>query len=119
MPFTAAQRRERNRRPPEYYRAIRKNSIFYQTRQSRARNAIREILGKSCACCGSTEKLEVDHRTPRRGVGRIKEAARLAAQVKKHPDQFQMLCAKCNNWKCDGPICPCRYWDTISHEWRA
>jgi hypothetical protein len=78
----------------------------------------KEVLGETtCRCCGSGERLELDHIVP---IRRDAEARRVYGVnvVRRHPKQFQLLCRKCNGWKNDGPACPCKWWDTVSPGWR-
>lgn len=85
--------------------------------KKKSRIDVLKILGDRCACCGSREKLEVDHIKPCRGSKKRGLVVALRA-VRKDPTAFQLLCACCNNWKSDGPFCPCKYWDTLSSSWR-
>lgn len=76
-----------------------------------------EAIGQYvCQCCETTERLEFDHILP---VRQGRRAARdRATEVLAAPHLFQVLCRQCNRWKDVGPNCPCKYWDSISSNWR-
>lgn len=92
-------------------------SHLYRARVNRANADVARLLGLRCVCCGSQRKLEVDHVWPRRR-GEKGGTMRNATEIRRHPERYQRLCAECNNWKSDGPCCPCHFWDQTNPRWR-
>lgn len=74
------------------------------------------ILGDSCACCGSRDDLEIDHVKP---YSRGHHKARHITKAGLLRGDYQLLCLECNRWKDNGPVCPCKYWDSVSPGWRG
>jgi len=89
---------------------------------------VRQLFGDKCACCGSQESPQLDHKEPIRPqdkkhvMGKSYQLTRIRlgkwVDALKHPEKYQLLCADCNRWKDNGPCCPCKYWDSIAPGWR-
>ena len=80
-------------------------------------------LGATCVCCGSKRKLQIDHILPLGRKLNSKERAQERTNVVSEifegkTEKYQVLCSNCNRWKDNGPQCPCKWWDSISPEWR-
>ena len=78
--------------------------------------------GAHCKCCGSVDNLQIDHVDGRPYDERkMKHGNKsvLKGRVYKNPSGFQVLCGDCNRWKDNGPCCPCKWWDTVSSDWRT
>ena len=81
---------------------------------------IQDLLGNKCTCCGSTERLELDHIEPQtKSYTRKKVGMASYRDARKNGTAgYQLLCRQCNIWKNDGPFCPCKHWDEKSPGWR-
>lgn len=86
--------------------------ILTHVRADRARYALRlqvfTAYGARCVCCGETdtEKLTLDHITPRNGRRRRDPYKQAIAQGFPR-DKFQVMCRRCNSRKGTGARCPC------------
>ena len=69
-----------------------------------------EHYGTSCACCGTTEHLAIDHvkgdgKRHREEIGATSQALYVWLIKNNFPAGFQTLCTSCNNSKKDGDRC--------------
>lgn len=78
--------------------------------QARMRATVLDHYGRSCACCGETENLAVDHVKGDGGAHRAEIGGGadtldrwLIANV--FPEGFQVLCRRCNSSKANGKRC--------------
>lgn len=104
--------RERARRYREAHREeINKKA---RVRRESERAAVFAHYGEQCACCGSTEKLTIDHvngggeqhRRELFGTGRAAGSVMYGWLVRQHfPEGFQVLCLSCNASKKESPRC--------------
>jgi len=104
-PLSPHQEKKRRRRAadPERYRELRRASA--QRRRHRQREAVFSHYGRSCSCCGATERLTIDHvngdgaehRRALGGEGSTRLYNWLA--VTGFPPGFQTLCEPCNQSK--------------------
>lgn len=79
------------------------------------RDAVRDHYGWVCACCGSTERLQIDHikgdgaehRRELFGRARGNGSARFYRWLIRQgfPEGYQTLCLSCNSSKNDGDRC--------------
>ncbi len=78
---------------------------------ARLRAAVFDHYGRSCACCGATENLAIDHVNgdgpQHRAAAGIKTGTRTYRWLVKNnfPDGFQTLCTPCNASKGAGASC--------------
>jgi hypothetical protein len=103
-----AEARERMRQ----WRAANPDKKRAQVRRQYERvcNAVLDHYGNVCACCGTSERLSIDHvngdgRKHRARYGRGPEE--LYRWIIRHgfPPGFQTLCVSCNLSKATGPRC--------------
>ena len=92
-------------------------------RRNKTIQEFHDAYGNQCACCDSVDRLQMDHVIPlNKGRGRTSQeqgmGMALKAKRENYPDTYQLLCADCNNWKGNGPCCPCEFWDSVSPLWR-
>ena len=78
-------------------------------RRKASRNAVFAHYGLACACCGSTERLNIDH-VNGDGKQRRQEHGRGSAFYRwlvsrGFPEGFQTLCFPCNRSKANGERC--------------
>ena len=74
------------------------------------REAVFNRYGRSCACCGATARLSVDHvngdgREHRAEIGMGSSHLYRWLIANGFPDGFQVLCKLCNKSKADGDRC--------------
>jgi 5-methylcytosine-specific restriction endonuclease McrA len=137
MPQTAERRRWRYHNDPEYRaRTADRNSAHqkadvqanpekYRARRQQYQQHLKEQVfghyGWTCACCGSDDRISIDHiagngkehRMELFGAGGPKvSSVRMHVWLVKNnfPEGFQTLCMPCNTSKHDGPAC------RINHE---
>jgi len=105
---SAASRRWREANPEKYQK---QNHEGQRCLTAAASAAVFAHYGHACACCGSTERLTIDHIN---GDGkRHREEIRANNGPSFHrwliknnfPSGFQTLCLLCNRSKGDGPAC--------------
>jgi hypothetical protein len=109
--------RQRHRLAARRQRAV--NPEPERERYRRYRRKLREVVfghyGRVCACCGTTERLGIDHvngdgRAHRRALGLKSggQSTRFYAWLVRQgfPPGYQVLCAPCNGAKGNGPACP-------------
>lgn len=90
---------------PERLQAREKN------RNVRDREAVFGHYGLACACCGSTERLTIDHVNGGGDVHRAEIGTKGGSGMYRwliangFPAGFQTLCMPCNRSKSDGPSC--------------
>lgn len=83
-----------------------------------------EIAGGVCWCCGSAKDPQLDHIVPALWGSKTKQQAASIQfrELRNNPEllgaKYQILCRDCNNWKRDGPACPCSWWDKHFPGWR-
>ena len=67
------------------------------------------FLGPYCRCCGSVEKLTLDHKIPKNWVSNLVSWTQRLARYKKDlaAGLLQVLCDECNRRKSDGVACDC------------
>jgi hypothetical protein len=105
---------QRQRERARQYRATHRTQVNARQKQKRdrLRAAMLDHYGRACACCGSTERLCIDHVN---GDGR-EHRAQLRAGLNSsviykwlidlgYPENFQTLCQRCNTSKGTGPAC--------------
>jgi hypothetical protein len=114
--------RRRRRANPEQYRELdrRQKQANRESIRERARrrywnlrDAVLDHYGRSCACCGSTERLTIDHVNGGGKAHRIALFGRSAVSTRMYrwlieqgfPPGYQTLCGRCNTNKGDGPAC--------------
>lgn len=116
--------RERNREAVRRYRARNPEKIREYRRRYKLANpdwgrrtqlATREKVfdhyGRACACCGTADRLTIDHmdgdgRQHRAETGCGSGTAMYLWLIRNgFPDGFQTLCHRCNNSKKNGPAC--------------
>lgn len=85
------------------------NPGLHKPRRTTARELVLDHYGRACACCGSADRLQVDHID---GHGRRHRQAEPGAKdiclwLVRHdfPPGFQILCWACNQSKQDGSSC--------------
>lgn len=111
---------ERNRR----YREANRDQLNEANRQYRddVRTRVFDHYGRTCACCGVTENLTIDHvngggtqhRLESHGHARVAGWVFYRWLIKNgFPDGFQVLCSPCNQSKWTGERC------RLNHEDRA
>lgn len=75
----------------------------------RVRNIVLDHYGRICACCGSTNRLQVDHVNGNGKQHRTEVGHGIAVYYSiinsGFPDGFQTLCAPCNRSKASGRHC--------------
>jgi hypothetical protein len=77
------------------------------------RNAVLDHYGRSCACCGATENLTIDHVNGGGKAHRIELFGRDSVNIEFYrwlieqnfPPGFQVLCKPCNSSKGEGTAC--------------
>ena len=79
-------------------------------RKATARRRVFAHYGTSCACCGTTENLTIDHvngggKQHRDEIGENSHAIYRWLIKNNFPSGFQVLCAPCNLSKSDGERC--------------
>jgi len=84
--------------------------------RQRKRQLVLDHYGRSCACCGATDQLTVDHidgggKLHRAEIGSFKAGHLMNTWLVKNnfPEGFQILCLSCNASKRDGPACQLRH----------
>jgi hypothetical protein len=110
--------RERRRQRARRYRQENPEPIRERGRQMRqaARDAVLDHYGRVCACpgCGATEDLVIDHVNGDGKAHRIKVfgitdsgSYRMYRWLIRNgfPEDFQVLCNRCNSSKNNGPAC--------------
>jgi hypothetical protein len=96
------------RKRQQYYAAARERG---QQRLADIRSAVLDHYGRACACCDSTDRLEVDHIAGDGRQHRAELGVSSGSQfyrwlvVNGFPDGFQTLCVPCNRSKSNGPQC--------------
>jgi hypothetical protein len=88
----------------------------------RVRVAVLDHYGRECACCGSTDRLQIDHvdgrgREHRQELfGNQRAGPPFYAWLIKQgfPAGFQSLCLRCNRSKGDGPACRLTHEEVMS-----
>jgi hypothetical protein len=80
----------------------------YRAAWKRRRDSILRAYGNACACCGRTDRLEIDHvngggaqHSRRRGP----EGVHRDVIKSGFSDEYQLLCAPCNIGKNTGEYC--------------
>lgn len=94
-----------------------KVKVYFRSHLAKQKAELDRLLGDKCACCGSKDRLHIDHVRPVRSR-RTEAWSRLYAEVCRNPEVFQRLCHLCNRLKSDGPCCPCKLWDQADPAWR-
>jgi hypothetical protein len=79
-------------------------------RRAPYRAAVLAHYGQACACCGSTERLGIDHvngggEEHRRRLRRRGSTFHAWLIAQGFPPGYQVLCLPCNQSKRDGPAC--------------
>lgn len=74
------------------------------------RKAVFDHYGRSCACCGTTERLGIDHvdgdgRAHRAEIGMGSSRLYRWLVANGFPEGFQVLCSRCNTSKGSGERC--------------
>lgn len=92
---------------------IRENA---QRQHAANRKAVFDHYGRVCACCGTTERLSIDHvngdgREHRKQIGMGSSHLYRWLIANGFPAGFQVLCKPCNKSKADGDGC------RIDHIW--
>ena len=74
---------------------------------AKARATVLEHYGASCACCGTTDQLSIDHVNGDGHLHRqeVRGSLYLWLIGEGYPDGFQTLCKACNTSKGRGPAC--------------
>ena len=71
--------------------------------REQAREKVLDHYGRTCACCGATERLSIDHVVP---VRWNRPRNIYLYLVRRHfPEGFQVLCRPCNSSKSRGTHC--------------
>jgi hypothetical protein len=94
---------------PEYRQQY--NPERLRRRREANRNAVLDRYGRSCACCGATDRLGIDHIHGDGKRHRAEIGVRTGTQTHEwlvsngFPDGFQTLCGPCNTSKGRGARC--------------
>ncbi len=101
-----AEMRRRRHEDPERARAIQRRS------DARVRQAVFDRYGWTCACCGATENLTIDHingdgkeHRAADGLGKGSHKFYRWLVANNFPEGFQTLCGVCNRSKFTGERC--------------
>lgn len=106
---------DRNERRRQQYRANPDATLNYNSQQrAKARQAVFDHYGHACACCGSADRLTIDHingdgRQHREDLFGRNQCGSMVMYLwlirNGFPDGFQALCLPCNTSKGDGAQC--------------
>lgn len=106
--YEANKQRERER----YREWYRENRELVLAKNREIREAVLDHYGRRCACCGSTEELQIDHvngggTAHRESLGLKGAGSNFHRWLVKQgfPGGFQTLCRPCNRSKFDGERC--------------